>query len=102
MSSTIINFGIILAVLYSVAVESMEKYPESRLMNKRTNEQESEEDFQLKKRSISSLHFPSIYHAAGNIRIPSAGIVEPFEAWYAGKLNKSRIDYYEGKISFWI
>eukprot|EP00795_Rhopilema_esculentum_P007455 gene7455-13221_t len=98
MSSTIINFGIVLAVLYSVAVESMEKYRESSSMNKSTNEEESEEDFQLQKRSISSLHFPSTYHASGNIRIPSAGIVEPFEAWYAGKFNKSRIDYYEGTV----
>lgn len=58
------------------------------------NIKESDEDF----RSIKSLNFPSIYHATGTITIPSGGIVEPFEAWYAGKYNKSRIDYYGGKI----
>ena len=47
-------------------------------------------------RSISELKFPSIYHVYGTIRIPSASINEPFQAWYAGKYNRSRIDYYEG------
>eukprot|EP00794_Sanderia_malayensis_P004559 gene4559-5156_t len=49
-------------------------------------------------RSISELNFPAIYHATGNISIPSAGIREPFEVWYAGKHNKSRIDYYGGTV----
>jgi len=33
-------------------------------------------------RSISELKFPSIYHVYGTIRIPSASINEPFQAWY--------------------
>ena len=48
-------------------------------------------------RSISELKFPSTYHVYGTIRIPSASITEPFQAWYAGKYNRSRIDYYEGR-----
>ena len=53
-------------------------------------------DAEMRDRSISELRFPSTYHVVGTIKIPSASIVEPFEAWYAGKSNKSRIDYYGG------
>ncbi len=49
--------------------------------------------------SITDLDFPAIYRATGNISIPSAGIREPFEVWYAGKYNRSRIDYYGGKLT---
>lgn len=44
------------------------------------------------------IQFPSFYHTHGTISLPYDGIVEPFEAWYAGKYNMSRIDYYYGKL----
>ncbi|XP_048583026.1 pro-cathepsin H isoform X2 [Nematostella vectensis] len=40
--------------------------------------------------------FPRRYHATGILTLPFDDIVEPFEAWFAGDLNMSRIDYYYG------
>lgn len=40
---------------------------------------------------------PRYYHATGLLTLPYDNIVEPFEAWYAGERNMSRIDYYYGK-----
>ncbi|XP_028397683.1 counting factor associated protein D-like [Dendronephthya gigantea] len=40
--------------------------------------------------------FPRNYHATGLLTLPYDNIVEPFEAWYAGERNMSRIDYYYG------
>lgn len=40
--------------------------------------------------------FPRYYHATGLLRLPYDNIIEPFEAWYAGERNMSRIDYYYG------
>ena len=57
-------------------------------------------EIEIRNLSISKLRFPSIYHANGMISIPSAKIVEPFEVWYAGKYNRSRIDYYGGTLCF--
>ena len=45
-----------------------------------------------------TLKFPSCYRAQGQISLPYDGIIEPFEAWYCGKVNMSRIDYYYGKF----
>ena len=42
------------------------------------------------------IDFPLFYHAVGTITLPYDDLVEPFEAWYAGELNMSRIDYYQG------
>lgn len=41
-------------------------------------------------------YFPRYYHATGILSLPSDGIVEPFEAWFAGDRKMSRIDYYYG------
>lgn len=41
-------------------------------------------------------YFPRYYHATGILSLPFDGIVEPFEAWFAGERNMSRIDYYYG------
>ena len=43
------------------------------------------------------IQFPLFYHSVGTITMPYDDLVEPFEAWYAGELNMSRIDYYQGK-----
>ncbi|XP_066922832.1 counting factor associated protein D-like [Clytia hemisphaerica] len=43
-----------------------------------------------------NINFPLFYHAVGTITLPFDDLVEPFEAWYAGELNMSRIDYYQG------
>lgn len=42
------------------------------------------------------IQFPSFYHSVGTITMPYDDLVEPFESWYAGDLNMSRIDYYQG------
>ena len=42
--------------------------------------------------------FPRYYHATGLLTLPYDNIVEPFEAWYAGEKNMSRIDYYHGML----
>ena len=42
--------------------------------------------------------FPRYYHATGLLTLPYDNIVEPFEAWYAGEKNMSRIDYYYGML----
>lgn len=42
------------------------------------------------------INFPMFYHAVGTITLPFDDLVEPFETWYAGELNMSRIDYYYG------
>lgn len=42
-------------------------------------------------------YFPRYYHATGLLSLPFDEIVEPFEAWFAGDRNMSRIDYYYGK-----
>ena len=44
-----------------------------------------------------TVSFPRNYHTTGRLHLPHSGIVEPFEAWYAGDYNRSRIDYYYGK-----
>ena len=41
-------------------------------------------------------YFPRYYHASGLLSLPFDDIVEPFEAWFAGERNMSRIDYYYG------
>ena len=41
-------------------------------------------------------YFPRYYHATGLLSLPFDDIVEPFEAWFAGDRNMSRIDYYYG------
>lgn len=41
-------------------------------------------------------YFPRYYHASGLLSLPFDDIVEPFEAWFAGDRNMSRIDYYYG------
>jgi len=41
-------------------------------------------------------YFPRFYHATGLLSLPFDDIVEPFEAWFAGVKNMSRIDYYYG------
>ena len=83
------------SLLFAITlVQSMEQ-------NDRYDTIENIEEINDDSRSIKSLNFPSFYHATGTITIPSGGIVEPFEAWYAGKHNKSRIDYYGGEeVSF--
>ena len=43
-----------------------------------------------------NINFPLFYHSVGTITLPFDDLVEPFEAWYAGELNMSRIDYYQG------
>ena len=43
------------------------------------------------------IEFPLFYHASGVISLPFDGLQEPFEAWYAGELNMSRIDYFYGE-----
>jgi len=43
-----------------------------------------------------NLRFPSLYYTQGVLTLPYDNIIEPFEAWYAGKMNMSRIDYYYG------
>ena len=45
---------------------------------------------------LEKIKFPEFYHAQGIISLPYDGIIEPFEAWYAGKHQMSRIDYYYG------
>ena len=45
------------------------------------------------------ISFPVFYHSVGTITLPVDDLVEPFEAWYAGELNMSRIDYYYGMLS---
>ena len=42
-------------------------------------------------------YFPKHYHASGLLILPYDKIMEPFEAWFAGDKNMSRIDYYYGK-----
>lgn len=44
-------------------------------------------------------YFPKHYHASGLLILPYDKIVEPFEAWFAGDQNMSRIDYYYGMIN---
>lgn len=41
-------------------------------------------------------YFPRCYHSSGLLSLPFDDIVEPFEAWFAGERNMSRIDYYYG------
>ena len=49
---------------------------------------------------VEKIKFPEFYHAQGIISLPFDGIIEPFEAWYAGSLKMSRIDYYYGNQKF--
>ena len=48
------------------------------------------------------ISFPVFYHSVGTITLPIDDLVEPFEAWYAGELNMSRIDYYYGMLAKFI
>ncbi|XP_068679493.1 counting factor associated protein D-like [Montipora foliosa] len=54
------------------------------------------QDDELKDSIFHELKFPDFYHAQGIISLPYDGIIEPFEAWYAGQHEMSRIDYYYG------
>lgn len=47
---------------------------------------------------LRSLHFPSEYHATGVLSLPTSNINEPFEVWHSQTYDKSRIDYYHGKL----
>lgn len=48
---------------------------------------------------LRSLHFPTEYHATGVLSLPTSNINEPFEVWHSQTYDKSRIDYYRGKIN---
>lgn len=54
------------------------------------------ENDEPKESIVEKIKFPEFYHAQGIISLPFDGIIEPFEAWYAGSLKMSRIDYYYG------
>jgi hypothetical protein len=41
--------------------------------------------------------WPTSYTAKGIINLPYAEIGEPFDAWYDGPNQRSRIDYYSGR-----
>lgn len=58
------------------------------ILRKLVEEERNSERYQI--------DFPLFYHATGTITLPYDDLVEPFEAWYAGELNMSRIDYYQG------
>lgn len=47
---------------------------------------------------LRSLHFPTEYHATGVLSLPTSNINEPFEVWHSQTYDKSRIDYYHGKL----
>lgn len=69
--------------------------PEERLdmVNDKLWEQDDDTEENIK----DKIKFPEFYHTQGTISLPFDDIIEPFEAWYAGKYNMSRIDYYYGK-----
>ena len=43
---------------------------------------------------------PRTYHATGTIYLPKADVAEPYEAWVNLDEGMSRIDYYDGTVSF--
>lgn len=45
-----------------------------------------------------AVNFPNNYHATGRLFLPHSNIVEPFEIWFTKDFNRSRIDYYYGKL----
>lgn len=47
---------------------------------------------------LRSLHFPTEYHATGILSLPTSNINEPFEVWHSQTYDKSRIDYYHGRL----
>ena len=47
---------------------------------------------------LHPLKFPEKYFTTGTIFLPYAEIEEPFEAWYDGPNQRSRIDLYGGKF----
>ena len=38
------------------------------------------------------------YQVSGTLRLPYAQIEEPFFAWYDATKNRSRVDFYGGKL----
>jgi len=55
----------------------------------------------LEKKNITGhteIKFPTNYHATGRLFLPHSNIVEPFEIWFTSDFNRSRIDYYYGRI----
>lgn len=55
----------------------------------------------LEKKNITrhtEIKFPTNYHATGRLFLPHSNIVEPFEIWFTSDFNRSRIDYYYGRI----
>jgi hypothetical protein len=54
--------------------------------------------FNQKHVNTNRFGFPHFYHSNGVIHLPFDDIHEPFEVWYAGDYNMSRIDYYYGKL----
>lgn len=51
--------------------------------------------------SLYDEYFPRYYHATGILSLPFDDIAEPFEAWFAGDRNMSRIDYYYGTYEYY-
>ena len=43
--------------------------------------------------------FKDHYHASGQIRLPYAELIEPFEIFFQGPKNRSRMDTYSGESS---
>ena len=55
----------------------------------------------------TSLTFPTSYIAQGIINTPHPDdeddkVREPFQAWYDGKNQRSRIDYHNGKFTIYL
>ena len=44
--------------------------------------------------------FPINYHSTGLLRLPHGNIKEPFEIWFTSKYQRSRVDFYYGKLTF--
>ena len=42
--------------------------------------------------------WPNAYTVSGVLKLPYAEIVEPFQAFFDGQNDRSRIDFYGGKI----
>ena len=47
--------------------------------------------------------FPVNYRSTGLLRLPRSGIQEPFEIWFSRKHQRSRVDFYYGRLgTSWI
>ena len=96
---SVVVLGVLVGVGYEVGKLILERQRTRHLSEQMADNGSAKTDIpNANDRGGKEIDFPTSYRTTGMISLPLDGIIEPFEAWYSGEHNMSRIDYYNGKL----